>query len=1379
MTPEERKSASNGIWLCQNHAKLVDTKDPMFTVDLLREWKAQAQKDSWHRVRYKDVPDGDRVQQWAEDDLTARLRAATAADLDNFRRSDTWPATAISRTLRVDGLDEPLNTSRVAKALSTLDDLIIVAEPGMGKTTTLFQIAEVVLENGCGSPIIVPLGDWSANDSSLLESISKRASFRDISEGEFHTVAATPGVLLLLDGWNELDSASRRRAEVELRRLEMELPHLSLLVATRKQALDVPIDGTRVTLQPLSDTEQLEIARALRGEAGERLVDEAWRTAGLRELVPIPLYLTALLDLPEGRPFPTTKEEVLRQFVAVHEEDYQKAEALGQVTHGEHQRYLASIGAIATHAANTIVVEATARSTISDTGEALVAEGQIAAKSEPHEVLEAFVRHHVLIHVDEPAGYSFQHQQFQEWYASHFVEQLMRESVCNDRSRDTLKVDVLDQRAWEEPILFACERLARGDEAQQEACGAAILTAFCVDPILTAEMIDRSTDAVWQRVGPSVLDFVERWHAPGKVDRAVCFMITSGREEFLEYIWPLITHEDDQIHLTALRAGRRFRPSLLGNQGADRIATLPPELRQHVLGEIADNSGMDGLDLVATVARADPVAEVKASVVEALAFRRADRHVVDVLQDAADDIFDRLVPGGLIDHVVEASVKARLAAARERRRMQGIPAHERIFSLLHEPGGDDKEAELATAIAEIDIKDRNDGVAGLIHKAKKQFPRAVAEGVLQRVREGRVLPLQATELMAGMDLALEEEALLEISLAEDHRDYRADVTASVLGPQAVGRLIDRMLELAERVRDKNGKHDEVAGNRHRAIQGRVGFAQTDYVLAAIATREKQANNQRLSEFADLICRHQDGPHRQGQPFAAAAQAKIVEFVGNWGIRLLASPDTTRAQLASIAALASHAPSAQLLPILERLLGEELRRWRAFREQARADVYREGDAKNEASMSWTNWYQGAFLAIRCPETRTLMEKYLLDKEFGQPAASVLTEQWRAANEPSDDRLWGNSPDLSRIAEKRAARNDQPDASSEEADAIFWAVERLVVEDGTDEAKKHAVALAVVAAALPHGERDGLVNELLQMADREPRRALLTNLALSGEMVDVELVKQGINKLLEAVETHPWILGEGYELREWLILLPLTNRPSEAIDIVCALPRDHRVLRALEAMVEALTHIPGDEAEDVLFQIAENEPHLYARRAWRDAVCYRGTHSAAARLVELTAQGVLDRDDNGDRGDMSRRFANLMDQHPDLRRFVYEVLEREPPPPGLPVLAEAVAENPDADDLVLLVQLAIKHKRIFASWMTIERAVTEQVPSETWKGSYHVVPIPAVDLRQKLMAMTTDGGPNDTAARYLIKIDKIRNTYGAPESEPRHPDIASGKAWPILV
>lgn len=47
------------------------------------------------------------------------------------------------------------------------------------------------------------------------------------------------------------------------------------------------------------------------------------------------------------------------------------------------------------------------------------------------------------------------------------------------------------------------------------------------------------------------------------------------------------------------------------------------------------------------------------------------------------------------------------------------------------------------------------------------------------------------------------------------------------------------------------------------------------------------------------------------------------------------------------------------------------------------------------------------------------------------------------------------------------------------------------------------------------------------------------------------------------------------------------------------------------------------------------------------------------------------------------------------------------------------------------------------------------------------------------MTTDGGSRDSAARVLREIDRVRDESGAPEDEPRHPDLASGKPWPILV
>ena len=58
----------------------------------------------------------------------------------------------------------------------------------------------------------------------------------------------------------------------------------------------------------------------------------------------------------------------------------------------------------------------------------------------------------------------------------------MLASIGDPVSRDNLKANVLNRPAWEESILFACERLARGDPKQQEACGATILAAFEVDP---------------------------------------------------------------------------------------------------------------------------------------------------------------------------------------------------------------------------------------------------------------------------------------------------------------------------------------------------------------------------------------------------------------------------------------------------------------------------------------------------------------------------------------------------------------------------------------------------------------------------------------------------------------------------------------------------------------------------------------------------------------------------------------------------------------------------------------------------------------------------------------------------------------------------------
>jgi len=1376
MTPEKRRSVSNGIWMCRDHGKAIDSNDPEFTVERLREWKAEAEAESRRNV-LRNPPPGRLV---VDSNLAARIFAAAASDVSIFRRTPKWPSSSVALSLKVFGSNESATTSALANLVTSLDDLILVAPPGMGKTTTVFQIAEGILTNHSGVPLVVLLGEWATQNETLLGAILSRPAFRDISDEDLRKAAERPGFVLLLDGWNELDSAARTRARVQIEALKAQLPELGFVISTRKQVLDVPFEGTRLDLLPLSETQQMEIATSTRGEVGARILDQAWRTAGVRELIAVPLYLIALLSLPEGAPFPTTKEQVLRRFVAAHERAPLSSERLGEIAQGFQQDFLDGLADVATRSANTALTDSNARKSISDTTNKLLADGQIVTVRQPNDVLEVLVSHHVLMRAGDTPGYLFQHQQFQEWYASHYVERLMMDAAQRVESRNRLKAEVFDKRQWEEAVLFAVERLARGREREQQACGAAILVAFEVDAMLAAEMIFRSTDPVWGSINEKMQRLVRGWHRIGAVDRALRFMITSGRPEFLDLVWPLITHEDDQVHFSALRAGNRFRPSVLGTDPARRIEGLPLAVRKNFLHEIAARSGMDGLDLATAIAKEDKDSEVKAAVIHALVFRRADRHVAEVLSTAEDKLFDALASERIIDDVSDTDVQKRLKAARERKLKADVPDHERLVSIMISDVDPAHDAEVTAIISQMEIDEKRDD-RYLLNQVYRRYPRALADGLLSRVRENRSLTYGADDILASVGIALEDEKLADIALAETSaHDRRAEAAASVLGPLAACRMVDALFEAKKRERLINGEHDQAASDRSYNLRVRIGHIPGSSLIAAVKARSADAKIEEIAELAELLCRQSKDVDERGRPFNPQALATITELAQLWGERMLASGiAASRSQVASIATLISYAPATTLLPLLKRLLDDNLRRYRAFREEAEASGWQARDAVHESRMPLTHEYMHAFLSIKAPETAVLMEGYLADEHFGVLAATVLAAQWTDANEPRGDKKFGSGVDFSRVKERRAARAAHPAETSAEGEAIFRAIDLLISNGATDRQKKLAVELGIIGARLPHGQREATIQKLISLAPRRSRAGLLLNLVLSGEEIGIKLVAAGIAEVLEAAKVEPWILSDnaGYQLREWLRLLPFVDRPTEALPIVRGLPKDQRSPQLVEEMVGAFVEAPSAEGEQVLFELAEEDERLYAMPSWRRAVLRMNTLSAARRFIQLTAAGVF----NGSSTDswhLDRQIGSLIREHPELRSYVLDLLKDGLISPGLELLAQSFAASPDPEGLLLLIRFEMEQKRPRVGWHMVEEVITERVPSESWKGAYDVVPVAAVELRKKLLSMTTTGGVDDTAARCLTLIDQIRDDIGAPENELRHPDLASGRPWPII-
>jgi hypothetical protein len=1410
LTAAERRAASNGIWLCELCGKLIDTDEARFTVEVLRQWKIDAEDralrdiatgapGTYQRpVMVVDLDDADRafLQSLAlppednADAVLARMRPAAERDIAAFLNTKEWPARTIALSLTLRGSDDArhaITIEGLANGLDAAEVLNVVSPPGTGKTTTLVQLAGALLQAGQTVAALVPLGEWSDRREDFFTFLTRRHAFGAFRPQHFMQLAYHGRLALLLDGWNELDPASRVAATRLLKALRRDYPLLGIVVGTRRHLL--PLAGATVEIQALSEDQQIELARALWGREGEALIDQAWRTPGVRELIAIPLYLTALLSSTPGAQFPQTKEEVLRLFVTQHEQEPEKAAILQKELLGFHGDMLIGLAVEANRVANTVLSDKAAHTVVTGVGTHLSSRGQLSGPLQPVTVIDVLVNGHILIRAPS-GGISFQHQQFQEWYASLDVGRIMRWAAQGDaEARTKLRTEILNWPAWEESILFACERLSRENAAGARTVAAGIRDTLAIDPMLAAEMIFRSAPAVWTLVSTEVTAFAARWHVGRKVDRAARFMMTTGRPEFAPQIWPLIASPDNQIYLGALRSPRRFRPSVLGDNAEQRLAALPDKTRKHVVAEIAGRSGFDGMELAVRVAKAEPQADAVLEVLQALQFRHADRMVAKILKTASDELWRLVAGAGYPDELADPAQAARLADLRQERvAVETDPAKLLANLAAHRLGNAGAEARIADVIAADDFPVRNDHVAMNLRRASESYPVLVRDGLLRRVAARLELPYRAHEYLAGAAV-VDDGPIVEAALDPATPGSPARGAFAVIGPKTVGTFIDRLFALHEAyLSDRNtwGRPEHQAElNEHGRVQDAISASRKESFLAALLERADTDDPARIDFLAEVFARHgRDDNGRYGD-IPAETRATLMRTIQRWIDVLLESPRANRHQFATVARAAARLPDPQSVAGLRRMLERDLADWARAREEHAKRPYR-GPASPDVTHSHLLEYQRAFAAIRDDGAIAVLKDYLPDLRFGTYAAGALLEIWNRDHPSAQARNFAFGLDYSSVKELGKRRRDAPEnlATSDFAEVIYGVARSIGTNDADPPAQRHALALAVVGLGMPHGSKRAEIDALLALPlTCAAKQRLLIAAAMAGEIVSADILVAGIDELLEAGKAEAWRLAQDRgELMSWVELFAFSDRPEAVLDVLDRLPRQYGYPGSLDRLLSALGKSPHEGALNVLRALARRGPGVAARHDWLHAMVKLGTEGSGQALVAIICDGELDRAPSVDSFHLSRQLAHLGTVFPPIKDEMLQRYECMNVCRAKSILESALVELADPSIIRALIRGYAADSRPYDGGLSqaLRRTALGQRPVEGWiAGAYEEFSVSLAELRRELFGKVVAGdAQSPLAERCLIAIDELRDAYGRIDDEPRHPDIASDQPWPLI-
>jgi hypothetical protein len=785
--------------------------------------------------------------------------------------------------------------------------------------------------------------------------------------------------------------------------------------------------------------------------------------------------VSVLADIGNSGMLPATKDEAIHRFIDNLEGRVGHRDVLREQLQNRQRPYLCAAAGLLISQGDITISESNLRREIATVADRLVGDGQISQKPDAQLVIDALVSHHVLIERANPGTeclYSFQHQQFQEWFASFYVQDCII-AASENAAQDNLKAfdSILDHSDWTESLLFAVERLSRVSTEGASYVSHAIIRAIRIDPMLAAVMIHRATAEAWTFIAEPVTRFATEWFNGDDRDRAFRFMTMTGRPEFAGPVWEVIGNKGRYDHSASFASGW-FAPSVLGSNGPALYAQLPTDQRRALLWDLALYGDQSGIDFVVEACRSEASAEVFQTALEILEDRGTEAELSSLWQRALPEVWARLALHHPLSH---AGGEFRSRLLQEKKTLAALsPDAQKLLLLLELTEAreyDNPEEVVGLALT---IKQQDYHVEHLtLSRVALLYPEHLSRDIIERlVREDSLPP--SSGRYVGVGSPEQQEALRAIALGTSIRDGRGkEIAGHALNLETARSLIAELFSVQDELHANGGTNTESLRQKYQAITDALNVLHHEvFVPSLLAARAEQPRH--ISGLAELLFRWRSDDRDDALPIDDASGEQLCRVIDEWVGRIIGHPETRRYELSNVASAIRRVARPILLLPLKDLFDADLAAW--HRDQAEIERQpKTGRGIQRGNVIYTSIYRQAFEAFEGDGVRDILLGYIGNPDFEAEAAIALRRHGTGDRIPPPAETMG-WPKYEQVSIARLRRKHRQAPISAVAATILDRIDALL-KTGCKYDLQGAIGLATAAAQMDYGDRIGTINAVV--------------------------------------------------------------------------------------------------------------------------------------------------------------------------------------------------------------------------------------------------------------------------------------------------------------